>query len=348
MKKSSSRTKNSLLNVATSFGGQFLTIVFKFVTRTIFIRTLGIEYLGINGLFSDILLMLALTELGFDTAINFKLYKPVAENDEQTIRVYLKFYKMAYRTVGVVILLFGLMLIPALQFLIKDYDNLASLGINATFVFLLFLMQSISSYLFFAYQSVIIKVYQREYILHLVGYLITILTNVSQIAVLIIWKNYIAYIIMFVVFSILQNLVYALIARKAYPQLFVKEANSLSWQEIISLIKDCGALFINKLNRVVIKSSNNLVLSAFIGLGIVGLYSNYLLFYMTIRRIFSEFYKGIKASMGNYYATNDLENRYFLFKVTNFFTVILYGTAAVGIAVVADELISVWIGETTT
>ena len=117
-----SRTKNSVINVITSVGGQLLATILKFVVRTVFIHTLGKSYLGINGLFSDILTMLSLTELGFDTAINFKLYKPLANNDEKRVRVLMKFYKQAYRIVGTVILILGLCLIPALPYLIKDYD----------------------------------------------------------------------------------------------------------------------------------------------------------------------------------------------------------------------------------
>ena len=342
--KANSRTKNSFLNAASSFGGQFLTIILKFVTRTIFIQTLGVEYLGINGLFVDILTMLSLTELGLDTAMNYRLYKPVAEKNERTIRIYLKFYKNAYRVIGLVIFILGLLLIPSLRFLIKDYDNLATLGINATLVFLLYLMQSVASYLFFAYKSVVVRIYQKEYILNLVSYIIIIATNAAQIAVLLIWKNFVAYVALFLVFAVLQNFIYAIITQRLFPKLFIKEKDSLSWAEIKNLIKDCGALFVYKVNGVVIKASNNLILSAFIGLSIVGLYSNYLLFYMTIRTVFAQLYKAVKASMGNLYATSNVEQQYFFFEITNYITAILYGTAAVGIAVVADELISVWIG----
>ena len=94
-RKKSSRTRNSILNISTSIGGQLLATILKFVVRTVFIHTLGKAYLGINGLFSDILTMLSLTELGFDTAINFKLYKPLAEKDTHRIRMLMKFYKQA-------------------------------------------------------------------------------------------------------------------------------------------------------------------------------------------------------------------------------------------------------------
>ena len=123
-----------MLNILTSFGGQILMTLLRFITRTVFIATLGKTYLGVNGYFADIINMLSLTELGFDTAINFKLYKPLAEHDEKRVRVLMNFYKVAYRCVGLVILCIGLLLIPLLPFLIQDYSKLADLNINATLV----------------------------------------------------------------------------------------------------------------------------------------------------------------------------------------------------------------------
>ena len=125
-KKQTSRTQNSIYNIVTGVSGQILATVLKFVVRTVFIHTLGKTYLGINGLFSDILTMLSLTELGFDTAINFKMYKPLAEKDVKRVRVLLKFYKTVYRIVGTVILILGICLIPLLPHLIKDYDSMSA------------------------------------------------------------------------------------------------------------------------------------------------------------------------------------------------------------------------------
>ena len=146
-----------MLNLATSIGGQLINILLKFITRTVFIYTLGKAYLGINGLFSDILTMLSITELGFDTALNFKLYKPLAEKDYDRVRVLMKFYRQAYNMIGIVILSLGLCFIPLLPVLIRDYDTLEPLGINAALIFILYLLQSVSSYLFFAYKSAVVK-----------------------------------------------------------------------------------------------------------------------------------------------------------------------------------------------
>jgi len=334
-----------MLNLVTSLGGQLLTTVLKFVTRTVFIYTLGKSYLGINGLFADILTMLSLTELGIDTAINFKLYKPLAENDEKRVRVLMKFYKQAYRVVGGAILIIGLGLIPLLPFLIKDYDTLEPLGINATLIFILYLLQSVSSYLFFAYRSAVMKANQKKYILDVADYAVTILTNIAQVLVLLILHDFIIYTAIVIFFNIFKNLVNAVISQKYYPQFLKKEKESLSKEEIFGLFKDCGALFAYKVNVVVIKATDNLVISTFLGLTWVGLYSNYLLFHTTLRLFLRRLYEAVKASMGNLFATKDVAVTYRFFEVMNYLTAVLYGTAGVGVAVCANELITVWIGE---
>lgn len=345
MSKKRSRTKNSIMNLVTGIGGQLLTTVISFITRTVFIHYLGKSYLGINGLFTNILTMLSLTELGIDTAINFKLYKPLAEHDEHRIRILMKFYKTAYRVVGLAVMGIGLCLIPFLPNLISDYESLEPLGINASFIFILFLLQSATSYLFFASRSAIVKADQRQYLLNVSGYIVTVLTNVIEIIILVIWKSFVGYTICAVAMGVLQNFINALIAQYYYPYAFQKEKDSLNVAEIKDMFKDLGALFIYKVNGVVLKATDNLVLSAFIGLTIVGMYSNYLLFYTAIRGILDRFYSAIKASMGNLFALGETDEKYRFFEVMNFVSALLYGTACIGVAVVADEFVLTWIGE---
>ena len=343
MARQFSRTKNSILNVFSGFGGQILVILLTFVSRTVFIHTLGKEYLGINGLFTDILAMLALSEMGIDTAIVFQMYKPLAERDEKRVRVLLKFYKQAYRVIGAVIFLLGLCLIPFLPSLIKDYDTLAPLGINATVVFLLFLLQTVSSYLFFAYRSAVMLASQKKYVLDIADYFVSIASHLTKILILVFFKSFLAYTATTIVFAIVRNFVNAHIAERYYPEFFTKETDSLSKEEIIGLFKDCGALFVYKVNGVVLKATDNIVLSKFIGLAIVGVYSNYLLVFKAIKSVLLQLYNAVRASMGNLFATGDVEKKYRFFQVMNFITIILYGTAAVGITVCIDELVDVWV-----
>lgn len=346
MANKNSRTKNSALSLITGIGGQLLNEALRFVTRTVFILTLGKMFLGINGLFSDIMAMLALTNLGVGTAIIYRLYKPVANNDEKQIRVLLKFYKQAYKVIGVFILVLGLCLLPFLQSLIKDYERLDAIGLNAEVVYILFLGQSVVSYFFFAYRNCIFSADQKQYIINAVNMITSIVTAVVQIAVLYIWSDFIIYLIVGIVDNILKNITVAIIAHKQYPNIFkVKEPDSLPKEEIKTMFKDCGALFVYRLSNVVNKSTGNLILSSFIGLAIVGLYSNYLMLYAAITMLIGQVLNAFRSSLGNLFATTSVENKYFFFEVTNFLTVVIAGTFAVIIGVCCDELLNVWLGE---
>lgn len=342
--KDYSRTKNSTINIVTGTLGQILSILLKFVCRTVFIHTLGTAYLGINGLFSDILSMLSLAELGFDTAISFRLYKPIAERDDRKIREYIIFFRDVYRVIGICIFILGLLLIPFLHYFIADYDTLEGLGINAAFIFVLFLIQNVSTYLFFAYRSITFKVNQKQYMLDIAGYFITIASTVSQIAVLLLFKNFVVFIITTIVFVILQNLIYAILATKRFPLYFKGPKGCLSKDEKRDLFKDCSALFVYKINNVVIKATDNLVLSSFIGLVVVGLYSNYVMIYAGFSGILHVMFRAVKASMGNLFVTDDVKKKYYFFEVMNYVTFLLYGTAAICLAVESNEFIECWIG----
>ncbi len=348
MLKGYSRTKNSLLNIMSGFAGQVLTIILRFVCRTVFIQTLGVAYLGINGLFSDVLSMLSLAELGFDTAISYRLYKPIVEENYKKIRALLVFFRLAYRIIGVVILCSGLLFIPFLRYLIKDYDSLKDIGINAVLIFILFLVQNVSTYLFFAYKSIVFKANQKLYVLDVVGYVITLTSSLFQIVTLLIFENFTVYLIVMLFFAILQNLINARLATHYYPQYFDYKNEKLDKKERKELFKDCTALFVYKINNIVMKATDNIVLSAFVGLTIVGLYSNYLVLFTAVSGVLHITFRAVKASMGNLFASDDIEKKYFFFEVMNLITILLYGTAAICVAVVSNEFIICWIGEQYT
>lgn len=342
--KNTSRTENSVINIFTGIGGQICSTILKFVVRTVFINVLGKSYLGINGLFSNILTLLSLTELGFDTAINFKLYKPLAEGDDKRVRLLMKFYKQAYRVVGSVILVLGLCLIPVLPFVIKDYDSMAALGINAVLIFVLHIGRTVCSYWFFAYRAAILKANQKKYILDAVEFFTNLATSGVKILVLVLFKDFVLYTSTVLFFNIAQNFVNAYIVKREYPQFFEREDDQLSKSEVVDMIKDCGALFVYKVNNVVVKATDNIIISAYMGLAEVGLYSNYALFYTTARTLFDKVYSAVKASMGNLFATETIEKQYRFFQIMNYISAVLFGTACCGIAVCADELIEVWVG----
>lgn len=342
------RTKKSIYNFITAIGAQMLTIVMSFICRTVFIATLGKTYLGLNGLFTNILTMLSLTELGIGTAITFYMYEPLARNDVKRIVILLDFYKKVYRIIAVIIATIGVCLIPFLPVLVKGYDKLERAGLNAVIIYLLYLLQSVSTYLFFAYRTVIIKADQKEYVLNVVKYAVIIATNVTQIISLYLFRDFTIYIIIMVAFTIIENLIYARIVEKRYPYITQKPEGSLTKTEIRNIFKDTGAVFLYKLNRVVLKSTDNIVLSAFLGLDAVALYSNYYIFYLTINGLYLKINNALIHSIGNLHTTHREDREFLVFKSMIMIMTIIGGTVMVGISVVADEFITVWIGKDWT
>ena len=343
--KSSSRSQNTIYNLITGMGGQAIQIILKFVTRTVFIHILGQAYLGVNGLFSDILTLLSMTELGFDTAINYRLYKPLANKDYDNVRLIVKLYRRVYLSVGLAILVMGLCITPFLPVLIKDYETLAELSINAVLIYFIYLAQSVLSYMFLAYKAAVVKADQRGYILEIAHTVINLVSNIVQIIVLIATRDFVVYTCVLLIFTVITNLVNGIIAKRLYPDVFRPERNALPKDDVLNIFKDCGALFIYKVNGVVTRATDNLVLSAFIGIMTVGLYSNYLLIYNTLNTLLNRFYEACKASMGNLFAVSKTEDSYFFFEVMNYLTFILYGTACVGIGVLSNDVIGCWLGE---
>lgn len=344
MTNKTSRTKNSVLSLLTGIGGQLINEALRFITRTVFIYTLGKIYLGVNGLFSEIMTMLALTELGFGTAIIYRLYRPIAENDSKQVRVLLKFYKKAYHIIGLVILVVGLTLLPFLRYLIKDYDSIGAIGLDAEIVYLLFLFQSVISYFCYAYRASLLTADQKQYVLNTTCVVIDIIRSIIQIIILLVWGNFIAYLVIAIVSTIALNIINAIIVRKRYPSFFEAEKDSLPKSEVKTMLKDCMALFVYKINGVIQKSTGNLIISAFIGLTTVALYSNYLLVYAAIRQLASQFFTAIKGSTGNLFAISSIDNQYSFFELLDFITAIIYGTIGIAVFININMLMTVWLG----
>jgi O-antigen/teichoic acid export membrane protein len=334
------RIQNSLKNMAYGVFGQLISAVLGFVVRTAFIYTLGIEYVGVEGLFSSILIMLSLANLGFDTAMIYSLYKPLADNDVKKIQALMNLFQKAYRIIGLVVLIIGLSLIPFLPFLINGETTIKHIN----WIYLLFLVNSVSSY-YFIYKQTIVIADQRNHILSKIHSVFTIISNTLQIVVLVSLSNYMIVLASQIAFRIIENVYVSLKTNKLYP--YLKETNSekLSLEERKAFFGNLYALMLYKLSGIVIHGKDNILIAKFVGVVAVGVYSNYLLIISTLNTFLSYLFYSITASVGNLHVKESAEKKYFVFRILNFSNFWVYGFCSVCLWCLINPLISFWIGD---
>ena len=304
----SSRVKNSKTNLIYGMFSQSLSIILNFVVRVVFIKFMSASYLGINGLFSNVLSILSLSELGFGNAMVYNLYKPLALKDEEKIKSLMSFYSKVYKIIGLVVAVLGLILIPFLKYIIKDIDSVQ----NVYIIYVLFLVDSAGSY-FFTYKRAILSADQKEYIASKFRFLFVCIRSVCQILMIIVFKQFIPYLIVKIVCTILENFSISGKVTRLYPYL-KEEAKALDNKTITSMKDDVSALMLSKIANIALHGTDNIIISTFVGLGAVGILSNYTLISSSLTTILSIVSSAILGSLGNYIATENLESQYIMFK----------------------------------
>lgn len=335
-----SRTINSIKNIMAGSVGQLIQTLLGVVNRTIFIKFLATEYLGISGLFSNILSMLSLAELGVGTAIIYALYKPLSENNEKELTVLMRFYAKAYRIIGCVIGAIGLLLMPFLNIIIKDTP---AINENLYVLYCFYLFNAVISY-FYSYKNSIIVADQKNYISAITSYAISIVQTVLQITILVITKNFLSYLIVQIICTLSFNIIISKIADRLYPFLKIKADDKLDEKEKTSLVKNIKALTITKLSGVLVNNTDNMIITYFSGLVTVGLSSNYTMLIGIINTILNQIFTGITASVGNLNAKESKEKKKSFFEIINFANFWLFGFSSIGIIVLINDVINVWIG----
>lgn len=334
------RTKNSLRNIKYNLIVQILNLVFQFINRTLFIRVLGNEYLGINGLFSNILTLLSLADLGIGTVLTYSLYKPLEEKDETKLKKLMNYYKKIYVTIGLVIFVIGMAIIPFLPKLIKEMPNVPNLNL----IYCLYLLNSVASY-FCIYKFTIISADQKNYIVSMTQQFFSIIASIVMIIILFCTKNFILYLITQIFFSIFSNLYLSKKAEKMYP--FIKDCGGcqLDNTEKKEIKKNTFALFLNKIGSVVVSGTDNLVISSFVGINAVGLYSNYLLIINSINKFTGQYFNSLYASVGNLNSSEDNKKIYDIFKKIFFGNFGIYTFCSVCLYCLFNPFITIWLGK---
>lgn len=335
------RKKNTYANVLANIVYTLVIMAFTFVNRKVFLTQLNVTYFGLNSLCVDILSMLSLAELGIGQAMVYALYKPFAKNDKPTIKAYLKIYRVMYRYVALTVLGIGIILLFFLPILVKEEVDMKLVYT----VFLLYLLNSVVSYLL-SYKRSVLFANQQAYKMVYADMIFKVMSIACQIAVLLLTRDMITYVLVVIVFTIGGNVYVNRMVIRKYPFLRnLSDAAGISPAQKKDVIKNVKALSIHNLGNFCVKNTDNIIISYFLTLGVVGIFSNYMFLVVSIGSIIAKIFDAATASIGNLIVEKDEAKTYSVFNMGFFinFIVALWVTALV--CTCMQVLITLWLGE---
>lgn len=334
------RTKNTVRNILTGSVSRIISIILPFFSRTVILYVMGTKYLGLSSLFTSILSFLSLSELGLGAAMIYSMYKPIAQNDEDTICALLNLYRRLYRIIGWVILTLGIALMPFLRQLINDE---IPPDINLHLLYLIYLFNAVLSYWLFAYKNAILQAFQRNDVNNVISSVIVPASYAVMLSSLWLTKNYYAYILWQPVFTVITNLIRSRYVDKHFPEL--KPRGEISPELRRSITKKVAALIGTKLNTVVLNAADNLVMSAFLGLTVIAVYGNYYMIMSSIIGFLGIIYSAMTAGLGNSLQTESQEKNYADFEKLAFMNAWLVGWCTVCLVCLYQPFMRIWVGE---
>lgn len=335
------RSNKSIKNMLIAFVGQCFGLIISFIARIVFIRILGKEYLGLNGLFTNILTMLSLAELGIGEAITFSLYKPLAKNDIKKTKMIMQFYRKVYKSIGFVVLILGILIAPFIKYIIEDIPNVKE---NIYLIYILFVCNTAISY-FFSYKRNLIIADQNRYIASIYRYVFYFLLNFFQIVFLIITRNYIIFLILQIIATFLENISISDKANKMYP--FLKEKDKISLDKSIKkeITKNTKAMMLHKVGGLLVSSTDNILLAKFVSIVSVGIYSNYFMIISALNTIFGQIFSSLNASVGNLFVTEHKTKSYEVFQKINFISFWIFSLSSILLICLFNDFITLWLGK---
>ena len=332
-----SRTYNSSKNIMLGTASKLLSMILTFVGRAIFVRILAVEYLGITGLFADVLTMLSLADLGLGTAMAYSFYKPLAEKNENKIAALINFYKKIYYYIAIMVAIIGVGIVPFLDYIVNVENPIPHLEIY----YLVMLTNTVVSYLFI-YKSSIIIADQKGYIISKYEMWINALKLILQSIVLIISHSYFFYILVTVVTTITNNLIISTLANKLYP--YIKHKVVLMALEKKELLDNIKSVFLFKFSIVLLSGTNNIMISILVGTASVGLFTNYNTITMSLSSIVYIFFSSVTPSLGNLVVKEGPEKRHEIFKSMQMVSFWLGGVFVASTYILVQDFVSLWVG----
>lgn len=334
-----SRTEYSAVNTTVAMMARVIAIFAGYLTRVVFTHALSEDYVGINGLFTDVLNVLALSELGVGTAVTYALYRPISEGDVEKQKSLMQLYRNFYRIVALIVLVAGLLIIPFMDVLIRDQPKVDHLIV----IYLMYLFNSVISYLLI-YKRTLIDAHQLSYVGVLYQTVFLILQNVVQIVVLFVTGNFILFLSVLILCTIGGNYAISRKADRLYPYLKEQKVQPLPREERRDIFQNIRAMLMHKIGGVLVNNTDNLLLSALVGTLSVGRYSNYYLIIGSVRQVLNQVFQGITASVGNLGVEESRERMKRIFEAAFFAGQWMFGLAAICLFEVLDSFVELSFG----
>lgn len=330
------RLENSLRNMKYNIIIHIINLIVQFINRTVFLKILGSEYLGINGLFDNILIILSLADMGMGSVLLYSMYEPLAKKDTSKLKKIINEYKKIYNLIALTILIAGICFVPFLRFFVKKMPNIE-------FIFFLYLLNMIVPYLCF-YKISIINADQKNYIVSVIQQIFNIISKIFMMSFLLITHNYILYLIIQIIFSVVSNIYITKKAEKMYP--FIKDTKDYKLdKEAKRRIKnDTFATILHRIGGVVLGGTDNILISTMIGLETVGIYSNYVLIINGIKGLAVKYFLSMSASIGNMNVETSKEHLYDRFRKIFYGNFWIHTFCSICLYFLLNPFIEIWIG----
>lgn len=337
------RIQQARKNIIFGFVSNFVIILMNFLQRTIFIQVLGRTLLGVNGIYTDVLNVLSLTEMGIGTALNYSLYKPVAQGDRQKIKSYMQFYKRAYLTIAGVITILGIAISPFLKYILKDPGSFSIREL--TVYYFIFLFNTVISY-FVTYKYSLVNAEQKNYIQTNITTMTKIIVTLVQIAVLLLTRNFLFYLLAQSLVELLQKIFVSAYLGRMYPYLKDKNVEKLTKEETRVVATKTKALICSKIGDVARLQTDKIIISSFVNVDTSAVVDNYVYIITYVGNFVNIIFESVVSGFGNLVATESRERQYQLFRVYRFFACWLFGFGAVGFWHLLTPLIGgVWLDD---
>ncbi|WP_367924252.1 lipopolysaccharide biosynthesis protein [uncultured Ruthenibacterium sp.] len=309
------------------------------IARVFFVRFLTAEYLGLSNLFTNILSVFSLVELGIGPAMTFSLYEPLAHQDVEKIKSLMQLYKKAYRGVGILLLILGVCGLSFYRFFMESVPDIPHLDL----IYLLFVFNTAISY-FYSYKRSLIITDQRRYIATFFRYGFYIILNIVQIFALWLTKSYLLFLLVQILFTWTENFCISKTADRMYPYLKEKKVYPLEKKELSRIKRDIGAMVFHKIGGLSVNSTDNIILTKFLGLVVSGVYSNYALIIQALKMVTQQFFQSLIASVGNLKASAEEQKVLSVFYRILFLSFWLFSFVSIGLGILVNPFVKLWLG----